>query len=71
MKTTRENQLIAKRAELYRVISLNRLSKTLGTTKEEAKKILDKAVKKGVLTYTQVGRKLYFSATPMTHKFLA
>lgn len=66
MKTTIEEKKLAKRAELYRTISMRRLAKMFVTSKEDAQKILDRAVKKGILRYEFVSGRVQLQPTKLT-----
>ena len=70
MKTTIEEKKLAKRAELYRTISLRRLAKLFVTTKEDAQKILDRAVKKGIVKYRVVNGRVQLQPTKLTAQIL-
>lgn len=66
MKTTIEEKKLAKRAELYKTISMRRLAKMFVTSKEDAQKILDRAVKKGILKYEVVSGRIQLQPTKLT-----
>lgn len=70
MKTTIEEKKLAKRAELYKTISMRRLAKMFVTSKEDAQKILDRAVKKGVLKYEVVSGRVQLQPTKLTAEVL-
>ena len=66
MKTTTNEMKLAKRAELYKTISIRRLSLMFVTTTEEAQRILDKAVKKGIVKYERVNGRVQLQPTKLT-----
>ena len=66
MKTTIEEKKLAKRAELYKTISMRRLAKMFVTSKEDAQKILDRAVNKGILRYEVVSGRVQLQPTKLT-----
>ena len=66
MKTTTEEKKLAKRAELYRTISMRRLAMLLKVERSDAQRILDRAVKKGFVTYIQVNGRVQLQPTKLT-----
>ena len=66
MKLSTEEKTIVKLAETYKTISLNKLAKRFIVEKTTAEKILNGAVKKGLLTYEANGRRLHFAPTKLT-----
>lgn len=66
MKTTIEEKKLAKRAELYKTISMRRLAKLFIVEKSEAQRILDRAVKKGILRYEVVSGRVQLQPTKLT-----
>jgi hypothetical protein len=70
MKTTTNEMKLAKRAELYKTISIRRLSLMFVTTTEEAQRILDKAVKKGIVKYERVNGRVQLQPTKLTAEVL-
>lgn len=68
MKTrTNEHEVkLARRAEMYRTISLRRLAMLFKVEKSEAQKILDRAAKKGILQYERVNGRVQLQPTKLT-----
>ena len=66
MKTTTEERKLAQRAELYRTISMRRLAMLLKVERSDAQRILDRAVKKGLLKYEPVNGRVQLQPTKLT-----
>jgi Mn-dependent DtxR family transcriptional regulator len=70
MKTTTNEMKLMKRAELYRTISMRRIAMMFKVEKPEAQKIVDRAVRKGLISYIPVNGRIQLRPTCMTRALI-